>query len=69
MVAVDDVDFSAAATLREAQGRMKAMGARLVFAEVDDAVRAELDRSGITALVGEDAYFESLPDVLSAYRR
>ncbi len=69
MVAVDDVDFSAAATLRELHGLLAGRGSRLLFAEVDEAVRAELDRSGITALVGEDAYFEALPDVLAAYEQ
>jgi sulfate permease, SulP family len=69
MVAVDDVDFSAAATLRELHKLLKDEGARLVFAEVDDAVRAELDRSAITALVREDGYFEALPDVLDAYEQ
>ncbi len=69
MIAVDDVDFSAAATLRELYKLLKDQGARLLFAEVDDAVRAELDRSGITALVREDAYFEALPDVLAAFEQ
>lgn len=41
---------------------------RLVFSEVADPVRAELDRYGITDLVGADAYYPSLPDVLTAYR-
>ncbi len=69
MVAVDDVDFSAAATLRELYELLREQGTRLLFAEVDDAVRAELDRSGITALVREDAYFEALPDVVAAYEQ
>jgi SulP family sulfate permease len=69
MIAVDDVDFSAAATLRELYKLLKDQGARLLFAEVDDAVRAELDRSGITALVREAAYFEALPDVLAAFEQ
>jgi len=69
MIAVDDVDFSAAATLRELYKLLKDQGARLLFAEVDDAVRAELDRSGITALAREDAYFEALPDVLAAFEQ
>jgi anti-anti-sigma regulatory factor len=33
---------------------------RLVFAGVSEHVRAELDRSGVTELVGQDAYFEDL---------
>ncbi len=69
MAAVDDVDFSAAATLREAYEELKDRGAKLVFAEVSDDVRAELDLSGVTELVGEDGYFEHMDDVLAAYQQ
>jgi MFS superfamily sulfate permease-like transporter len=69
MVAVDDVDFSAAATLRELYSELKAQGVRLIFAEVSDFIRAELDRSGITALVGPEAFFERVDQVLDAYRQ
>ena len=48
MAAVDGVDFSAAATLREGYDELKERGVRLVFAEVSDDVRAELDVSGVT---------------------
>ncbi|HMA45849.1 MAG TPA: hypothetical protein VKP11_01345, partial [Frankiaceae bacterium] len=37
---------------------------RLVFAETSDPVRTELDRYGITALIGADAYYPALADVL-----
>jgi hypothetical protein len=40
----------------------------MVFADVDEDVRAELDRYGITDLVGTDAYFDTLTDVVAAYR-
>lgn len=69
MVAVDEVDFSAAATLREVFKELQDRGTRLVFTEIDAPVRAELDRSGVTALVGADAYFTRLEDVVDAYRR
>jgi SulP family sulfate permease len=69
MVAVDDVDFSAAATLCELYSELKAQGARLVFAEANEHVRNELDLSGITALVGPEAFFERVDQVLDAYRQ
>ncbi len=69
MIAVNDVDFTAAATLRQLHQLLVAQGCRLLFAEVDDDVRAELDRSGITALVHEDAYFEALADVVAAFEQ
>jgi sulfate permease, SulP family len=66
--AMDDVDFSAAATLREIYGTLKEKGVRLVLAEVGEDVRRELDLSEVTDLVGKDAYFETLSDVEDAYR-
>ena len=68
LVAVDDVDFSAAATLRVLHQELTAQGIRLVFSHVSDFVRAELDRSGITALVGADAFFAYLDEVVKAYQ-
>ncbi len=69
MAAVDGVDFSAAATLREGYEELESHGVRLVFAEVSDDVRAELDVSGVTELVGEDGFFERLEDVMEAYQQ
>ncbi len=66
--AVDDVDFSAAETLCAISGLLQEQGIRLVLAVVSDEVRAELDRSGLTGLIGENAYFAAVGDVLNAYR-
>jgi sulfate permease, SulP family len=66
--AVDDVDFTAAATLRETYKTLKEKGVRLVLAEVDEDIRSELDRSEVTGLIGKDAFFETLDDVEAAYR-
>jgi hypothetical protein len=38
-----------------------------VFAEVEDYIYAELKRSGIIDLVGQESFFDTLDDVLSAY--
>jgi sulfate permease, SulP family len=67
--AVDDVDFSAAETLRSIAVFLKNRGIRLVLAGVSDNVRAELDRSQLTQLIGEDSYYVTLTDVLSAYQQ
>ncbi|MFN2190575.1 MAG: SulP family inorganic anion transporter [Candidatus Promineifilaceae bacterium] len=66
--AVDDVDFSAAATLREIYDTLKEKGVRLVFAEVGEDIRKELDLSDVTDLVGRDAFYESAADVEDAFR-
>jgi high affinity sulfate transporter 1 len=65
--AIDDVDWSGGATIRQSFGQLKERGVRLVFAEVDDGVRAELDRYGVTELVGKDAYYSSVAAVMAAY--
>ena len=66
--AVDDIDFSAAATLHEIYKLLKEKGIRLVLAEVEDDIRRELDLSEVTDLVGKDAFFETIGDVEDAYR-
>ena len=55
--AVDDIDFSAAATLREIYKLLKEKGVRLVLAEVDDDIRHELDLSEVTDVIGKDAFY------------
>ncbi|MFP5346295.1 MAG: SulP family inorganic anion transporter [Actinomycetes bacterium] len=66
-VAVGDVDFTAGAALRRVHDTLHGAGVRLVFSEVAEPVRKELDRYGITALVGADAYYPALADVLAAF--
>jgi SulP family sulfate permease len=65
---VDDIDFSAAETLRHLYAILKERGIRLVLSEVSDDVRLQLQRSGITELVGRDAFFANDSEVVSAYK-
>ena len=65
--AIDDVDYSAAATLRSTHGILKERGIRLAFVMVGDDVKAELDRFGITDLVGEDAFYATGDELLKAF--
>ena len=66
--AVADVDFTAAAALRSIHDMLKEKGVRLVFADVlDDTVRAEMDRFGLTDLIGKDAFYPTLREVVDAY--
>jgi MFS superfamily sulfate permease-like transporter len=68
-VAIDDVDYSAAAKLRATYGILKGKGIRMVFVLVGDDVRAELDRFGVTDLVGKDAFYSSGDELLKAYHQ
>jgi MFS superfamily sulfate permease-like transporter len=66
--AVSDIDYSASETLREIHKELQGSGVRLVVAGLTRSTRAELDRLGITELVGPEAYFDSIEDVLEAYK-
>ncbi len=65
---VDDIDYTAAATLRSLYALLREQGIRLVFFEVSDDVYAQLERSGITGLAGKDAFYASGAAVFSAYK-
>jgi sulfate permease, SulP family len=65
--AVNDVDFTAAETLRTLHGNLASQGIRLVLCEVVDEVREEFDRSKLTELFGRDAFFLTPAAVLTAY--
>ncbi len=64
---VDDVDFSAAATLRSTYEMLKGQGIKLVFAEISEKVKAKLDRYQLTDLVGKDAFFATVEELVNAY--
>jgi sulfate permease, SulP family len=66
--AVGDVDYTAAAVLTQLVQREQRAGVRVVLSNVVDAVRVELDRYGITALIGTDDIFDTSGEVLAAYR-
>ncbi|MEZ5394149.1 MAG: sodium-independent anion transporter [Bryobacterales bacterium] len=66
--AIDDVDFTAAETLLVIAGFLRKNGIRLVLAEVAGDVKDELDRSGITDVIGEAAYYPTVSDAVKDYR-
>jgi len=66
--AIDDVDYSAAETLRSVHARLKAKGIRLVVAEVMEDVKAA-SRYRFKEVLGEDAFYDSLDDVIRQYRQ
>jgi sulfate permease, SulP family len=66
--AVDDIDYTAAATLRSLYAILQGQGIRLIFYEVSDEVYAQLERSGMTDLVGRDAFYTTGGEVITAYK-
>jgi SulP family sulfate permease len=65
--AIGDVDFSGGKTLLDLLEEMEKKGSRLVLAELDDGVRAELDRYGITQALGADGIFDSVAEAVTAF--
>jgi MFS superfamily sulfate permease-like transporter len=66
--AVDDVDYSAAKSLRSIFGIIKEKGIRIVVAQVLYDVKAE-SHYQLRRLFGEKAFYETLDDVVKEYRR
>ena len=66
--AIDDVDYSAAESLRSIFGILQEKGVRLIVAQVMDDVREE-SRYQLHELFGEDAFYDTLDDVIKAYRQ
>jgi high affinity sulfate transporter 1 len=64
--AVDDVDYSAAETLRSLHSLLKDKGIRLVVAQVMPDVKEE-SRYELRQLFGEDAFFDTLGDMIRAF--
>lgn len=66
--AVDDIDYSAAQTLRSIHRMLKKKGIRLVIAQVLEDVKEERHHV-LRKVFGKHAYFDTLADVMEAYRQ
>jgi SulP family sulfate permease len=67
--AMADVDWSAGLTLKQLYRALHDREVRLVFSGMTDDVRTQLERYGVVELVGADAFFESIQDVVEAFER
>ena len=68
-VAVDDIDFSAAATLGDLLNLLNERNIRLVLADVSDDVKKELDRSGLSKRIDREACYAAVGDVIKDFVR
>ncbi len=66
---IGDIDFTSAETLKKVYTQLRKLGITLVLSEVVQPVMSELDKDGITQMVGKDHIFESVQDVIEAYKR
>ncbi|MGH3784495.1 MAG: SulP family inorganic anion transporter [Pseudonocardiaceae bacterium] len=65
--AIGDVDYTAAAVLIRVHQQQHTHGTRIVLSNIIAPVRAQLDRYGITAAVGSDAYFDTAGQALETF--
>jgi sulfate permease, SulP family len=66
--AVYDIDYTGDRLLHELHTELQDRGVRVVLSEVPDSVRRLLDRYGVTRLLGQDAFFETVSQVVAAFR-
>lgn len=66
--AITGVDYSAGGTLAELQSDLAKQGVTLVFAHVSAGLRSNLDRLGLTGIIGEKLLFDKLRDCIAAYQ-
>ncbi|HWC19633.1 MAG TPA: SulP family inorganic anion transporter [Terriglobales bacterium] len=65
---VTSVDVSAADVVSELDDSLHAAGIELCFAEMKDPVKDKLKRFGLFARLGEQAFFATIDEAVSAYR-
>lgn len=65
--AIGDVDYSASDTIRAVHEELADRGVTLVLCNLIPEVRAELDRDGLTDLLGADHVFDWVDEALAAY--
>ena len=66
--AMGDVDYSGADTLRQVQKELAAKGITLVVVDLNPLVRKLVDDYGLSALIGEGNFYDSIGDAVTAYR-
>ena len=67
--AMPDIDYSGGQVLQQLHGELSARHVRLVLCEVMTAVRDELDRYGLTEMIGTDALYADAVSVAQAFEQ
>jgi SulP family sulfate permease len=63
------IDYTGAETVRQVHQVLSEQGVRLVVAEPMHDVRQQLDRYGLTDLLGADAIYPTIQDVVDAFQQ
>ena len=65
--AIPRVDYTAGGTLKELDKDLAQHEVALVFAHISESLKADLDRQGLTEVIGPNRQFETLRECLAAY--
>jgi anti-anti-sigma regulatory factor len=66
---IGDIDYQGSQVIKAVKEELDHLGVTLVLCDVAPRVRRELDAYGLTDVIGQDHLFESVSDVLDAYRQ
>jgi MFS superfamily sulfate permease-like transporter len=62
--AITDIDYTASRSLRDLVQELQRRGVHMIFGRVSPYLKADMDRHGITAVVGADHVFPTLHQAL-----
>jgi MFS superfamily sulfate permease-like transporter len=65
--AIDDVDYTGGKTLAEVAQQLRGRGITFAVADAQDAVKVELDRFGVSEIIGDDRYFDTVTAAVEAF--
>jgi SulP family sulfate permease len=66
--AITDIDYSAAQSVRDLLDDLRHKEVSVVFARVSSYLRSDMDRHGVTAVLGETQIFATLHEAIAAVR-
>ena len=66
---IGDIDYQGSQVVLAVKGELDRLGVTLVLCGLEPRVRTELDKYGLTSVIGEDHIFDSVAQVLAAYRQ
>ena len=65
--AITHIDYTAGGGLKELDENLARRGVTLVLAHLNQSLKADLDRQGLTDVIGPNRQFETLRECLEAY--
>jgi sulfate permease, SulP family len=67
--AITNIDFTGSDTVQQVHQILQKKGVTLLLSNVVDNVQRQFDHYGLTALIGEEHFYDNLAEVLEAYQK